>query len=227
MKKLFKTIAAAAFFIAPAANATTFTVDFDFRAPGGAVDEAFFSVMGVDLTVRAGTFEPRSTIRIGDRDVFQSTAGLGVLGPDEERPARGDEVPDSTNVDGRRANDILIFEFSQRVRLNSASFTFVDDNDEFRFFQDVDGFGQLIGFGGNTPVVGGQIPIPGSQVFAFTPGQFDSALFGIGALQGNDDFRVAGFNVTALPEPSTWLMMILGFGLTGLVLQRRRRLAAA
>jgi len=226
LKKLLKTVAAAAFFIAPAANATTFNVDFDFREAGGAVNEAFFSVMGVDLTVRAGTFD-NDGIRIGVRDVSKSTGGLGVLGPDEERPNRGDEVPDSTNVDGRRANDILVFEFSQRVRLNTASFTFVDDNDQFRFFQDVDGFGQLIGFGNNVPVVGGQLEIPFSNTFAFTPGLFDSTLFGIGARGGNDDFRVAGFNVTALPEPSTWLMMILGFGLTGLALQRRRRLVEA
>ncbi|WCL55802.1 PEPxxWA-CTERM sorting domain-containing protein [Gimibacter soli] len=33
-------------------------------------------------------------------------------------------------------------------------------------------------------------------------------------------------DVSAIPEPATWLMMIMGFGLTGLAVRRRRALAA-
>jgi hypothetical protein len=248
MKKLLRTVAATAFLIAPAANASTFEVDFNFNQGGGAVDQAFFSVMGADLTVRAGFVEESGNIRVGQRQVVLTTGGLGVLGPDElidpvddDDPFFDDdfddfefddepfEGPDSINVDGDGFSEILTFDFGEsRVRLNSVSFTFVDDDDEFRFFEDVDGFGQLIGFGPDVPFIGGQLTIPFSNTFTFTPGStLASSLFGIGAIEGGDDFRVGSINVTVLPEPSTWLMMILGFGMAGLVLQRRRKYADA
>lgn len=38
--------------------------------------------------------------------------------------------------------------------------------------------------------------------------------------------RVVNFSAGALPEPATWLMMIVGFGLAGVALRRRRPAAA-
>ena len=40
-------------------------------------------------------------------------------------------------------------------------------------------------------------------------------------------FDVMGYNVTAVPEPSTWLMMFAGVGALGAVVRRRRPLQAA
>jgi hypothetical protein len=42
-----------------------------------------------------------------------------------------------------------------------------------------------------------------------------------------DNYGGVSLRVSAVPEPATWTMMILGFGGVGLVLRRRRRLAAA
>ena len=39
-----------------------------------------------------------------------------------------------------------------------------------------------------------------------------------------DDFTI---DVPSVPEPATWAMMILGFGLTGFAMRRRRRVSAA
>ena len=56
----------------------------------------------------------------------------------------------------------------------------------------------------------------------------------VGVVSGGDNFRgsildnVSISNVAGVPEPSTWAMMILGFGLIGSVLRssRRRGMAA-
>lgn len=45
----------------------------------------------------------------------------------------------------------------------------------------------------------------------------------------NDAFEFDGLagNIAAIPEPSTWAMMILGFGAAGAVMRSRRRMAVA
>ena len=48
-------------------------------------------------------------------------------------------------------------------------------------------------------------------------------------ITGNNDFAVdtINFNVSGVPEPSTWAMMLLGFGAIGFATRRRRTLALA
>lgn len=66
----------------------------------------------------------------------------------------------------------------------------------------------------------------------FTPGTFSSA-FTIRAPNGlygnwyetqgfNGVWDFAGSSVTAVPEPATWAVMIVGFGLVGTIVRRRR-----
>lgn len=57
----------------------------------------------------------------------------------------------------------------------------------------------------------------------------DTWLIGAAANSGeNDGFKLysVSFDAAAVPEPATWLSMILGFGLLGAVMRRRRHLAA-
>ena len=42
-----------------------------------------------------------------------------------------------------------------------------------------------------------------------------------------DDFKTQGFVIGTVPEPGTWLMMIMGFGLIGLTLRGARRRSVA
>lgn len=42
-----------------------------------------------------------------------------------------------------------------------------------------------------------------------------------------DDFRTQGFVIGTVPEPGTWMMMIMGFGLIGLTLRNARRRTVA
>lgn len=96
--------------------------------------------------------------------------------------------------------------------------------------------------GANTQLVDGLIGRgPGNSFAAYCAGctleQQQAALLESAAYPGHD-FQFTGvytlgqdsgsgtFNITAVPEPSTWTMLIAGFGLLGAAL-RRRRLAVA
>lgn len=46
-------------------------------------------------------------------------------------------------------------------------------------------------------------------------------------LARNEEFVIGGIELTAVPEPATWAMMILGVGMLGLAARRRRSLVAA
>ncbi len=51
----------------------------------------------------------------------------------------------------------------------------------------------------------------------------NSSYYGAGyVLQGGDAFLASTFNVSAVPEPSTWAMMLLGFAGVGFVAYRRK-----
>jgi hypothetical protein len=51
--------------------------------------------------------------------------------------------------------------------------------------------------------------------------------FGAGDATPADNYGGVSLRFTAVPEPATWTMMILGFGATGLMLRNRRRAVAA
>ncbi|MDB5452731.1 MAG: conserved repeat protein [Caulobacteraceae bacterium] len=57
----------------------------------------------------------------------------------------------------------------------------------------------------------------------------DTWLIGAAAnSDGNDGFKLfsVSFDAAAVPEPATWLSMIMGFGLIGVMMRRRRQMAA-
>ncbi|UTW56844.1 PEPxxWA-CTERM sorting domain-containing protein [Kordiimonas sp. SCSIO 12610] len=55
---------------------------------------------------------------------------------------------------------------------------------------------------------------------------FGTATFEIGFREGNDPFRVVTAATPPVPEPATWLMMILGFAGIGYALKRRQKVIA-
>ncbi len=80
-----------------------------------------------------------------------------------------------------------------------------------------------------------EVQIPGTFLNTFEFGDDFSRVFGVQWRQGSSggffspDRRHNFDNITvmAIPEPSTWIMMILGFGLVALRLQRKSRAAIA
>jgi hypothetical protein len=54
-------------------------------------------------------------------------------------------------------------------------------------------------------------------------GEFDiRAIDGINAASGND-FGITNLNLSAVPEPATWAMMLIGFGAVGFMMRGSRR----
>jgi len=69
---------------------------------------------------------------------------------------------------------------------------------------------------GGTAVV--TLTFTGADRFNFTGLQFNASV---------NAFEIDSMNVTGVPEPATWAMMIGGFGLIGLSMRRRRRARVA
>ena len=185
------------------ANAVT----FNFGGTGGLADYYEFSAGGIDLKVTAGRFKKDGTVIPGGK-VGQYMWGLGA----------STHYWDSHQVDGYKRNDILIFDFDQTVRLKKVMFSYVDGDDRFRFFHDIDLDGVLTDFGSN-------IDIPNGSVYVFNQ-VWDSNLFGIGAKGKYDNFKIEGFHVTPVPLPAALPLFAGALGLFGLFGWRRRRATA-
>src|SRR5262249_28673817 len=81
------------------------------------------------------------------------------------------------------------------------------------------------------PVSAGVVPDGGDQSFAkyvhfsLSPGDFITSV--VFESNGKDAFEVSNFSVSAVPEASTWAMMILGFLGLGFLGYRRSSKASA
>ncbi len=230
MKSLTKLALGMAAFLAASVSASAQTT-FDFadagqRGANSANGSFNFFVDTLSVNVRAFTFEngdvalPFQTATPNDGlfvDSVGGSQGLGLL--------NGLDEPFSffaSQVDGFANNEILLFSFNSSVELLNINFDAVGSNDDFTFITDA-----TFGAGG---IVGSSIftaDIPGSTIFGFDPASGPSTSFGIAAIGGSDDFLVRGLTVSAVPEPATWLMVMIGVAFVGFVSQRRRRIAVA
>jgi hypothetical protein len=72
-------------------------------------------------------------------------------------------------------------------------------------------------------------PLASDVDLARTTGQALMAAPRVEGLSATQIATIVNFNVTAVPEPASWAMMLIGFGATGVMLRRRRatRLAFA
>jgi hypothetical protein len=228
MFRLLKLAAAAAMLVSGAANATTF--DFSANTTNGG--PLVFLEGALSVTVdgfRLGQNGTDNFIPFGtaDRDNgdLNTVAGQGIgFGRSGDGPTDVDGT-NGTSGSNNSANEFILFTFDSLVNITAITF-FDDDNDEFRLFGDTsfvesnNGFGTIFGddlgsFGTN------------NGLFTVNPSIDGVTSFGVAAFANDSSFRIQSVTISAVPEPATWLMMILGFGLVGLTLQRRRKLATA
>lgn len=195
-------IAAVTMFGAISAQAST---TFDFTSLGLLLGPFGTTQDGITVGVTGGSFTDGGTVTPGGVLVGTSVLGIGIL-----------NGLDDPQIDGFLGNDVAIFNFSEKVELNSVTFGFFNGNDDFTLFVDVsmDGALEVQGFSFDT----------GSDTYNFAAG-YISDLFGIGARASNDEFTIKSLTVTAVPLPPA--VLLFGGALVGLGwLTRRRKLAA-
>ncbi|MEM7061284.1 MAG: VPLPA-CTERM sorting domain-containing protein [Pseudomonadota bacterium] len=196
--KVLKSIFAAAvlaFGAAPAANA----VSFDLTGSGNFSSYDLTSG-GLTLTVSPASFIDLTNTIIGPDGNDVVTRRSGGTGID-----RG--FLDGGQIDGRLGNDLLVLTFDQKVVFNSVTFGAVDGNDDFDLA--IDGIFVLE-----------DINIAASNPFLFAAGTMGTVL-GIGADGLNDDFRVKAIDVTAIPLPAGFLLLLSGMGAIAFVGRRK------
>lgn len=248
MKAKLALTAAAMLFAATAAQATT-TVAYRFDTTGSGAENGIYG-----NTLQFGTANKPSTLAMSvtawqaDASTYAISSaylgayggGLGVTGIGDQQGANGLHQID--NVGGY--TDFLLLEFNEAVTLasiktNSYGINGVTYNDAA--WADASPFvtstwNSTAGFGNGAlrlAAVGG-VGDGGSDAWRLTGATTASTKWLVVAdplsLSGRaDGFKLASVTVAeqvaSVPEPATWISMILGFGLLGGALRRSRRRA--
>lgn len=164
--------------------------------------------------------------------------GLGVTDNGE-----GDGSNNRHAVDNRGQDNFILLVFDQAVNISDAilrpyAFTTAPaDNDAAVSFANLDGLFTRppSAFLPDDPLfaaLGGNLwNVSGNNTANFLTDLQSDGRFGnvwlIGAATSNPDSRPDGFRlrsitVTAVPEPGTWAMMLMGFGFVGAAIRRRQ-----
>jgi len=165
-------------------------------------------------------------------DTNGGTFGNGNGGAEET--GSGNQHTVDNNGDGRV--DFLVLKFNQQVDLTSAYFNVYDVN------PDGSADGDAVAYYKNGALAPVNLGNATNYFSQFTAIALDGSSSGsrniggvtysdtwvIGAKPGdtNDGFKLYSISYdTAVPEPATWLTMIVGFGAIGAVMRRRRLMA--
>lgn len=182
---------------------------------GGFTQDALYDGMNVGrysggLGVCSGTVTQTGYYCSGD---ISSIDGYGT---DIARTVNGTTL-DATGPVGA-SDEMVVFMFSEMVRLVSVSFTGFDDNDQFvfRMFDPLDIY--LTDLDAN-----GDDDTNRSPTYRFAD-NWTGTMFGIGARENDDEFRISGLSfehVAPIPLPAGGVLLLTALG--GLALARRRK----
>jgi hypothetical protein len=182
---------------AGSANATPVT--FDFSLVKYAVTPTINYVDGSGLAVEASTPVGGVSATLVYPVRPTNSGGLGVTsGPG-----------DSPIVDGVGLDDLLNLTFNHKVKIISAVFSEIDFSDDFNFIVDGSNQGHF-----HIPLI--------SHLYNFSGEQ--GHVFGFGAGENNDDFKLKSITVSAVPLPPALLLFVSGLFGIGLLGRRRNKL---
>lgn len=137
---------------------------------------------------------------------------------------------DQNSVDNFNGVDYILLQFSRPVSLTSAFITSKGYPAFGQPFKDADA---VASFGNTAATLAGSIVMPITPNFSglrtvATGGETGKywAIAAGGTDRLYDAFKIGQITATAVPEPATWALMILGFGAVGTALRSRRAKAA-
>jgi hypothetical protein len=220
MKRILAAAAAATIsFAAMPASATTFDFKVDNKGSSAwTKDGLTVTVSGWSTTSNASSATPSS----GTATAWLNN-GYGVMNATTDG---------SHTVDNAGYYDFLRLEFSKAVTLDQVSLKAFNDTDAWVSFGSTS-TSMTTANGWSTFIKNGSDFMGGFTDRSFSPNltTTPATVWLIGAARGasagsNDEFKVSAINVTAaVPEPSTWAMMLVGFGMVGAVARRRKSAA--
>lgn len=196
-----------------AAAASAVPVTFDFANNASKNSPTYYNTLelsqgGLDLDVdgyRDGFWG------LSDAQIARSVNGLGVKGGDT-----------NSEVDGGNGDELVVFDFSQEVEIQSISFMFFDGNDEAEIID----FDARLFWEKYVETITKDETSTNAGVSSFTfSDNFFTSLLGVGTTDGGDNFTIRSLTVNtktaaSVPEPS--VIGLLGIGLIGLGMCRRR-----
>ena len=210
MKRSVIFVIVAAVLLATASPAVAVVLDFGSETIS-AMHEMPFVFGDLNVTARGYSWDSSGSSWV-ERRVHRSETGLGVV-------YRDDEASDDPFffLDGLGQEELLVLEFDREVTLNTAVFRGVDDGDAFALFVGpFDEDEQVV------PDFEEDIPDNVHHRFNFTSGQRTGDEFLFTVTDSDDDYKLRKLDIDpgVIPEPAT--MALLGIGLAGVVIRRRR-----
>lgn len=210
-KNLFAAGIAAAAALAISTPASAADLLFDFGGAGvlnTSADPDIYTLTVGGVTVTASAFSGLSGLLnqvsfANSADVTRNSGGLGVRGNGSG------EINDNGLLS---LGEGILLTFNHEVTLTQALFSNFGSSDD-------------VGFEWGSPLNAGETLDPLTVSGNAFNGSFTGTHFFFAANSlSSESFRLNGVTVNApVPEPATWLMLILGFGMLGGVLRRKQR----
>lgn len=241
MHSLLKLASSAALAVAMVGSAHAGVYTFNFQ---GNDNSKTFGAVG---NIRAATATNGSSslgLRISGGNFFGGTAFSSFLGSYPDGLGVKSSATDENSTDSFGAKDFILLQFSTPVTLTSAVFNAFGSPNFHQPKSDTDATIRASGAGMNwmsPPFASGTSE---ASVLAMFPTAFSSYVssnsvspraLGTGATRSNtwiieaggvdnlfDGFKIGQITASAVPEPGTWALMILGFGAAGMALRSRR-----
>ncbi|MFK5977848.1 MAG: VPLPA-CTERM sorting domain-containing protein [Rhizobiaceae bacterium] len=200
-----------------AAQAST-VFDFTSGSTGYTYGNLGYSEDGIGLDVSAGRYLNGNVIDWG-KIAQINNYGLAILNGPNDNTHQIDGGPSGTGH-----KDVAVFQFSKAVTLESISFTFNSNNDQFALFFD-------IGDNGSLNLINSSLDANPTDSYEFLGALlFSGDLFGIGALHYTDDFKIASITVSgvsAVPVPAALPLFGSGLAILGFMGWRRKKRQSA
>jgi hypothetical protein len=245
MRKTLSVIAALAVssVAMPAFAADTIWLDSDHSAySNGQTTSGSFAFSGGGVTVHASAWSIQNNNTLEDETLGIWTPGLGIY---SGSPNRWGQYSDEHVLDNNGVDEFVLLAFDQVVNLSDVLL-----NTGYDSLRDTDltvGFATIAfplpGLDEKSSSYLSSVAGLGLDLYSVTGGSSSGwrdinptnsnagNLWLIGGKFGssNDGFKLNALKFTtptpppAVPEPATWLMMILGFGLVGGVMRSKRR----